>query len=405
MLINNKSGLVISISIIESAVVLFEQYKKAISNREISDEQISILKSELPAIVAFGYAAANANNSTTAEEKLIINQEISRLLPENSEKIAVKELRNKLNELSINAGSITLSEALQYVNPKNEKQIRKKIKEFADEIINSDNRIDEKEKVFLDRLDLFIKNGKEKALIKIVEAENNDSFECFYLTQQKNFKPNVKTAKVVSIDEISFLNKNKLTMNSYYIVHPMDNKQLFNILEIDQIDKLLVAEWQSLARKLGAKEFKCELRKEIESEIEKNISVGIKGKIPEIPANGELSSNYNGYEKDTEKKFQQYNAEWNGSECILTKEELYDELCWLKTDTQARELIKSMTSNNKLKSIKINSSFSSFKNSNSSLDINATLNIIDQIDVSLKSKISSNIKKSQEYTQLMEIKF
>lgn len=185
MLINNKSGLVISISIIESAVVLFEQYKKAISNREISDEQISILKSELPAIVAFGYAAANANNSTTAEEKLIINQEISRLLPENSEKIAVKELRNKLNELSINAGSITLSEALQYVNPKNEKQIRKKIKEFADEIINSDNRIDEKEKVFLDRLDLFIKNGKEKALIKIVEAENNDSFECFYLTQQK----------------------------------------------------------------------------------------------------------------------------------------------------------------------------------------------------------------------------
>jgi hypothetical protein len=206
MLINNKSRLVISVSIIESAVVLFEQYKKAISNREISDEQISILKSELPAIVAFGYAAANANNSTTAEEKLIINQEISRLLPENSEKIAVKELRNKLNELSINAGSITLSEALQYVNPKNEKQIRKKIKEFADKIINSDDRTDEKEKVFLDRLDLFIKNGKEKALIKIVEAENTDSFECFYLTQQKNFKPNVKTAKVVSIDEISFLN-------------------------------------------------------------------------------------------------------------------------------------------------------------------------------------------------------
>ena len=372
---------------------------------KIDSFDIEVKKDEFLPLLAISYATANADGNISEYENDIITRLIQHYFHQIKEEDNKKILK-QIEDLKKKSRYIKLSDALEYINESNEKGIKKKIKKYVEDIILSDSTTNDAEKQFLDKLKLFIKKGKEKSLNEIIELENKDDIECYFLSNQKNYKPKLNTIKLLSTSNKKFININSLIENDYYIVHPIVHNQLFRILDLDKIDKFIVVEWQDLARKLGAKKFTCITTKNSEIKKENSFFTKIKAGSSAVHASGNIEVSKDSNSTEVEKNFHEFNSSWVGSECTYTEEELLKELCWLKYDTQAKALIKSVLSNNKPKernSFEV--SLSSYQNSNKSLNLNAAVNVVKKINVEASSKFNTNIQESLEYKQIIVIFF
>lgn len=380
---------------------LFAYIKRDDIKNFFAGKDLEDVKKEFPALLAISYAAANIDGDISNEEEKCILQ----IKTEAISIVKDEEFNSTIDKIQNKAKDFTLSSALEFVNDENEKDVIKQIKDYVGNVIQADSIINSSEENFLKMLEVFIKNGKRKSLDKIIELENQQNFECYYYTTQKNYKPLVENVKVIdNLDQCSFINKNEFKDNTYYMIHPMNKQFLMPFSEIANISENIVKEWQSLARKLGAKEFKCIV--EEDTEMATSLKVGAKAKTSRFNIfKANVDTDFENEKKNIEKKFQQFDVSWNGSTCNSTEEKLVSELLWLKGSKDALEFINSSLSDNKIISQKFDVSFSSFSSSNSVFNFEGALHVIGSFNGDMKVSIQKDLSSSLKFKQIIEINF
>lgn len=364
----------------------------------IESNELEKKKNDFPALLSICYAMANADGEISKKEDKVIDifiNQYSSFFSKDEEIIKNIQKRKK---------SLKLSDALEYVNEKNEKSIRKQVKEFVLKVAEADAIDSKLERLFKEKLELFIKNGKDKSYDEIIKRENEESVTCLYISSV-GAKSKIPTAKVISsINNLIYRNKDILLDNEYYIENPVNKRFLLALNDIDKIDIFKVQEWQSLARKLGAKKFTCTTKEDDKFSKTKNLTGNVE--TPEIKkVKAEINGGYNSEYDEIKERFQTFNSEWLGCNCSEEKEKIIEDLCWLRNEPQALELIDSIMSNNKSRKFSFGLSLSNSNTFSNSLTIGTSLEFLGKINVNLKADYKSKITKSEKFNQHIEIEF
>lgn len=370
--------------------------QKANRNKEIKSSIET-----LPFFIATSYSMANIDGNISKEEQEIITKyknDIIELMPKDDEKKQIKILK----EIENLKNKIKLSEAILYINEKYEKFAQNKIKESMEKIVWADKKKDDREEELLKRINIFIKKGRS-SIQEIKELENNDLLPNYYLTNNQNFKAEISSTQLITTENTKFANIAELQNNNYYVMHPMNDKILFDIKNIDKIETLIIAEWHSLANKLGAKSFSCIV--EIEEMSNENYKSEANANINSMYGNTNYEQNSSASKDNYESKFTQFNYESKGAKCMQSREELVNNMLWLKNDILAINIIDAMTSHNPHTKFEIESSLKKFNDSNKQFNLIAHLSLLEKIDSKLKIDIENNITKKSHYKQKIIITF
>lgn len=375
-----------------------DEYKRGQTEK---NKEIKNSIETLPFFIATSYSMANIDGEISNEEQQIITKyknNIIKLMPKDEE----EKQRKILSEIENNKCYIKLSEAILYINEDYEKFAQKQIEESIKKIIWADGKKDDREEELLKRINIFIRNGRE-SIKEIKELENNDLLPNYYLTNNENFKTKISSTQLITPDSQKFNNIKELQNNNYYVVHPMNDNTLFDIKDIDNIETLIISEWHSLANKLGAKSFSCTV--EIEESSTENNDQEINTNINSIYGSSGVEQNSSSLKNDYESKFTQFNYESKGAKCTQSKEELLNNMLWLKNNTLAVNLVDAMTSTNSHTKFEIESSLKKFNDSNKQFNLTAHLSLLEKIDSKLKVDIEKNITTKSHYKQKIIITF
>jgi len=375
-----------------------DNYKREQSEK---DENRKNQIETLPFFIATSYSMANIDGDISQEEQKIITtfqKETLKLMP-TDKKLKITRILEKIEEVKKN---IKLSEAISYINDDYETYAKSKIKESINSVVWADGREDQREKELLKRINIFIEKGRD-SIKEIKTLENNDLLPNYYLTSNKDFKTEISSTKLITVDDNRFKNIKELQSNNYYVIHPMSNIILFDIKSIDKIETLIIEEWHSLANKLGAKSFSCTV--EIEESLNANSETKVKGEASTFQGSASYRQKSSSVNQDYESKFTQFNYESKGAKCTQSKEELINNLLWLKNNTLALNIIDAMTSINPHTKFEIESSLKKFNDSNKQFNLQAHLSLLGKIDSELKINIENNISKKSHYKQKIIITF
>ena len=371
-----------------------DENKQNKQNKANNDKQIRSKIETLPFFIATSYAMANIDGDISEDEENLIQiyrEEIYDLIPKDE----LPKFKNVLTKIKNEKKEIKLSDAISYLKSDDERYAKDEIKKSLEKIMWADLKDDPREVELLDRIKIFIEKGKY-AQEEIKRLENNDLLPNYYLTTDTKTKPLTK-------DDKKFKNIEQLPLDTYYVKHPMNDKILFDVTSIDNIETLIIDEWYSLAHQLGAKSFNCtvELEEITESSSEHDINIGVDSQY----YNGNVNQKNQSVSKDYQENFNQFCFTWAGEKCTHTEQYLLDNLLWLKKESKALTLIKSRTSSNPQKSFEATSSLKKFSSKNKSFNLTAHLSLLGKINPSIKKGMEENIKKHFHYKQKIEIIF
>jgi hypothetical protein len=170
------------------------------------NKKIEDLLNEFPATLAISYAAINADKEVLINEINYIDDYIKQsvlLVRNDDEKYQL--LFNEIRLVEDRKLNMKLSDALTFIHKDNEKIIQKTIEKHIDSIINIDLIKNNAEEIFLNRLKIFVKEGKEKSIKKILELEELDD-----ILEIRNMSEEFKEIYLKSIIYFTYMDDNKI---------------------------------------------------------------------------------------------------------------------------------------------------------------------------------------------------
>ncbi len=175
------------------------------------NKRIEDLLNELPATLAISYAAINVHKELLNDGNNYINDYIKQsLLIVGNDYEKYQLLLNEIKLVEDKKSNMKLSDALIFVHKDNEKIIQKTIEKHIDSIINIDLIKNNTEEIFLNRLKIFIKEGKEKSIKKILELEEIDD-----IVEIKNMSQEFKEIYLKTIIYFTYMDDNQINDDEF----------------------------------------------------------------------------------------------------------------------------------------------------------------------------------------------
>jgi len=390
--------------------VAFGAYKLLSSSNDNLNEEMIIkdaIYDNLQGMTAVLYASSHLNGSNQEKNQIILDW--NELILENAlNKYGTEKyemLKSKLIQLD---KQITFSKALRYlIVQENYKSIQDDLYILVENLLKSDGSLDNLEQQFINDFKLFKKEGIG-AIEKIVESEKSYYIpESYFLVDSPDsVKNDVPNSIIITPDNPNFSNINNLIHNQYYIIHPMDNKQLISLSDLKEINSFVMEEFRTLASLIGASEFSYE---EISDEdyVSNNKTEGkfsltglINGFTAGATADTKISNDTNKKQSSKKKKIAKFK-----NKSHVAKEDVYKKLLWLRYNHKVIQLIEQVYSQNPLEFWEDQFTLENYLSNTTNFDLNVVANLETYISSSNKVKIDKKLTQTAKVSQHIQIQF